>query len=152
MSLAVLYSLMDERETARQVNSGAIQILRVVRRVDREAGLTAARLSALSVLVFAGPCSMGQLAHAEDVAGPTMTRLVDALETAGLVKRRVRAGPGRPIEVSATAKGDRLMRRAADRRLDAIVAGLQQLRPADQRQLAAAAPVLDRLAGRLREG
>ncbi len=140
---------MDERETARQINSGAIHVLRAMRRVDREAGLPSARLSALSVLVFAGPRTMGRLAAAEDVAGPTMTRIVDGLEAAGLVRRRVQAGPGRPVEVSATAKGDRLMRRAAGRRLDAIVAAMLELSAADQRRLAAAAPVLDRLAAAL---
>ena len=92
---------------------------------------------------------MGALAAAEDVAAPTMTRIVDALQDAGLVRRRVRPGPGRPVEVSATAKGDRLMRRAADRRLDAIVTALQRLSDADRRRLATAAPVLDRLAAAL---
>jgi DNA-binding MarR family transcriptional regulator len=140
---------MDERESARQINSGAIHMLRAMRRVDREAGLPSARLSALSVLVFAGPCTMGGLAAAEDVTGPTMTRVVDGLEGAGLVRRRVQSGPGRPVEVSATAKGDRLMRRAASRRLDAIVAAMHELSAADQRRLAAAAPVLDRLAAAL---
>ena len=140
---------MDERESARQINSGAIHVLRAMRRVDREAGLPSARLSALSVLVFVGPCTMGRLAAAEDVAGPTMTRIVDGLEESGLVRRRVQAGPGRPVEVSATAKGERLMRRAAGRRLDAIVAAMHELSATDQRRLAAAAPVLDRLAAAL---
>jgi DNA-binding MarR family transcriptional regulator len=78
-----------------------------------------------------------------------MTRIVDALETAGLVRRRVLAGAGRPVEVSATPKGDRLMRRAADRRLDAIVAAMAQLSDADRRRLTGAAPALDRLAAAL---
>jgi DNA-binding MarR family transcriptional regulator len=140
---------VDNRQTASQVNSGAIHVLRALRRVDRRAEITAARLSALSVLVFGGPCTMGVLAKAEDVAGPTMTRIVDALEQAGLVRRRGLAGAGRPVEVSATAKGDRLMRRAADRRLDAIVAAIAELSDADRRRLASAAPVLDRLAAAL---
>jgi DNA-binding MarR family transcriptional regulator len=141
---------MDERETARQLNSGAIHVLRAMRRVDREAGLTPARLSALSVLVFAGPSTMGSLAAAEGVAGPTMTRIVDGLEQAGLVRRRVQPGPGRPVEVSTTAKGDRLMRKAAERRVDAIVAALQRLSAKDRRALQAGAAGLDRLAGVLR--
>src|SRR6478752_7380496 len=55
---------------------------------DRGAGLTPARLSALSVLVFGGPCSLGRLAKAEDVAGPTMTRIVDGLVDLGLAERK----------------------------------------------------------------
>jgi DNA-binding MarR family transcriptional regulator len=143
---------VDERETARQLNAGAIQVVRALRRGDRAAGLPSARLSALSELVFGGPCSIGQLAAAEGVAGPTMTRIVDGLEASGLARRRPKSGPGRPVEVSATAKGDRLMRRAAGRRLAAIEAAMGQLSAADQRRLAAAAPALDRLADRLRDG
>jgi DNA-binding MarR family transcriptional regulator len=141
--------MMDEREIAGHLNSGAIHVLRALRRVDRQAGITAARLSALSVLVFGGPCTMGVLAAAEDVAGPTMTRIVDALEEARLVRRRVLAGAGRPVEVSATAKGDRLMRRAADRRLDALITAMGTLSDADRRRLAGAAPILDRVAAAL---
>jgi DNA-binding MarR family transcriptional regulator len=140
---------MDEREIARHLNSGAIHVLRALRRVDRRAEITSARLSALSVLVFGGPCTMGALAAAEDVAGPTMTRIVDALEQARLVRRRVLPGAGRPVEVSATAKGDRLMRRAADRRLDALISAMATLSEADRRRLAGAAPILDRVAAAL---
>jgi DNA-binding MarR family transcriptional regulator len=100
--------------------------------------------------VFAGPSTMGSLAAAEGVAGPTMTRIVDGLEQAGLVRRRVQPGAGRPVEVSATAKGDRLMRKAAERRVDAIVAALQRLSTKDRRALQAGAAVLDRLADGLR--
>jgi DNA-binding MarR family transcriptional regulator len=142
---------VDERETAAHLNSGAIHVLRALRRVDRLAGLPAARLSALSVLVFGGPCSMGGLAAAEGVTAPTMTRIVDGLEAGGLARRRARPGPGRPVEVSATPKGERLMRRAADRRLDAITAALEQLPATDRRRLQAAAPALDRLAAALRQ-
>ena len=56
--------------------------------MDRLAGLTPARLSALSVIVFGGPQSLGALAAAEGVAGPTMTRIVDGLVAAGLAERR----------------------------------------------------------------
>jgi DNA-binding MarR family transcriptional regulator len=141
---------MVDRQTAQQVNSGSIHILRSLRRVDRQAGLTAARLSALSVLVFGGPHSLGSLAVAEDVTSPTMTRIVDGLERDGLARRRVLTGPGRPVEVSATARGRRLMERAAGRRLDALETAIGRLPPADQRRLRAAAPILQQLADLLR--
>jgi DNA-binding MarR family transcriptional regulator len=141
---------MPDRQTAGLINSGAIHVLRALRIVDRQAGLTAARLSALSVLVFGGPHSLGALAAAEDVTSPTMTRIVDGLERDGLARRKVLAGAGRPVEVSATARGRRLMQRAADRRLDAISAALGKLSAADQRRISNAAPVLERLAEQLR--
>ena len=71
------------RATSTPARSSCCAGLRVV---DREAGLTPARLSALSVLVFGGPCTLGRLARTEDVAGPTMTRIVDGLEL-GLARR-----------------------------------------------------------------
>lgn len=141
---------MADRQTAQQLNSGAIHLLRSLRLVDRQAGLTSARLSALSVLVFGGPHSLGGLAAAEGVSSPTMTRIVDGLERDKLARRRVLAGPGRPVEVSATARGRRLMERAAGRRLDAIEAAIAQLPVDDQHAVRTAAPILDTLATHLR--
>lgn len=57
--------------------------------------LTPARLSALSVLVFGGPCTLGRLADVEDVAGPTMTRIVDGLCREGLAQRAQHPHSGR---------------------------------------------------------
>lgn len=140
----------DERETARALNSGAIHLLRGMRRVDRLSGLTPARLSALSVLVFAGPCSLGRLAAIEDVAGPTMTRIVDGLEQAGLARRTPHPDSARSVLIAATDDGATLMAAAADRRLDLIVDALASL-PARQRdRIAAAAPGLLDLATAVR--
>jgi DNA-binding MarR family transcriptional regulator len=72
-------------ETADRFHSAAIHALRHVRREDPATGLSAARLSALSVLVFGGPTTLGELAAAEQVKPPTMTRIVRALEEDGLV-------------------------------------------------------------------
>jgi len=141
---------MPQRQTAQQLNSGAIHLLRALRLVDQQAGLTSARLSALSVLVFGGPHSVGALAAAEDVTSPTMTRIVDGLERDKLARRRVLSGPGRPVEVSATARGRRLMQQASGRRLDAIQTAIGRLPADDQIALSAAAPILDRLATQLR--
>ena len=57
-------------EAADRFHSAAIHALRHVRREDPATGVSAARLSALSVLVFAGPRTLGELAAAEQVAGP----------------------------------------------------------------------------------
>src|SRR5215210_1416146 len=131
-----------DRAAARDLNSGAIHLLRAMGRVDAEAGLTAARLSALSVLVFGGPVPLGRLARIEGVTSPTMTRLVDALEDAGLASRDEHPDSERMVLVSATEAGRRLMLGAAERRADVIVAALRGL-PADERRtLRAAAPAL----------
>lgn len=136
----------DLELAASALNSGAIHLLRSLASVDRQAGLTRARLSALSVVVFAGPQSLTALAAAEGVAGPTMTRIVDGLAAAGLVERRPDDRDRRAVVIAATPAGDTLMRTAAERRISAIAAAIGTLPAVDQRRLIAAAGLLDRLA------
>lgn len=136
--------------TASALNSGAIHLLRSLAAVDRLAGLTPARLSALSVVVFAGPRSLGELAAAEGVAGPTMTRIVDGLVAAGLVERQSDNRDRRSVKIAATPMGEMMMRAAAARRISAITAAVGALPAADRRRLAAAAGLLDQLADIIR--
>jgi DNA-binding MarR family transcriptional regulator len=136
--------------TAAQLNSGAIHLLRGLRRVDEAAGLTPARLSALSVLVFGGPCTLGRLAEIEDVAGPTMTRIVDGLSDLGLAERSTHPLSGRAVLISATPPGTELMQAAAQRRHRAIDAAMARLSARDRAALNRAAPALVRLAAALR--
>jgi DNA-binding MarR family transcriptional regulator len=137
-------------DTARALNSGAIHLLRGLRRVDKLSGLTPARLSALSVLVFGGPCTLGRLAETEDVAGPTMTRIVDGLEEQGLARRTAPPDSARSVLICATDAGTDLMHDAAQRRIDAIVAAAGRLGRRDQQRLTAAAGSLIELAAALR--
>jgi DNA-binding MarR family transcriptional regulator len=137
-------------ETAARLNSGAIHLLRALRRVDRESGLTPARLSALSVLVFGGPCTLGRLAAIEDVAGPTMTRIVDGLVELGHVVREAHPDSARSVLITATPRGTALMHAAADRRARAIVSAMAGLSERERATLAKAAPTLIELAGRIR--
>jgi DNA-binding MarR family transcriptional regulator len=143
-------SKADLRAAASALNSGAIHMLRSLREVDREAGVTPARLSALSVLVFGGPCTLGDLAAAEGVAGPTMTRIVDGLIAQGLAQRRPHASDGRAVSVAATAEGEALMRAAQQRRIDALAASLAALPTPARRQITSSAPLLDELAATVR--
>jgi DNA-binding MarR family transcriptional regulator len=130
---------------ASALNSGAIHLLRSLAAVDRQAGLTPARLSALSVIVFAGPRQLGELAAAEGVAGPTMTRIVDGLVGGGLAERRPDPGDGRAAVIAATPAGEDLMRAAAGRRISAIASAIAELPAVDRRRLTASAGLLDRL-------
>src|SRR6476469_3956877 len=76
------------RSVADRLHSAAIRLLRRLRREDEAMGLTAARASALSVLVFGGrPVTLGALAQAEQVSAPTVTRLIVGMERDGLVRR-----------------------------------------------------------------
>jgi DNA-binding MarR family transcriptional regulator len=146
----VAESNRDLDRVAAALNSGAIHLLRSLAAVDRLAGLTPSRLSALSVIVFAGPQSLGALAAAEGVAGPTMTRIVDGLVDQGLAERLANPRDGRSVAISATEAGEQLMRAAARRRIVTIADAIAALPAAEQRRLAAAAGLLDELAGIIR--
>jgi len=135
------------RDVAGRLHSAAIHLLRAARAVDAESGLSPARLSAMSVLVFGGPRTVGRLAEVEGVRSPTMTQLVNGLEADGLVRRRAVQEDGRRVVVEATPAGRRLLHKAQGRRLDVLV---DLLATADDRELGLldqAAAVLDRLTG-----
>src|SRR4051794_41251008 len=103
-------------ELADRLHSAAIHLLRRLRRQDDASGLPAPQLSALSVIVYGGPITLGNLAAAEQVRPPTMTRLVAALEAAAFVTRETDAKDRRVVRITATAKGRRLLEAGRDPR------------------------------------
>jgi DNA-binding MarR family transcriptional regulator len=104
-------------EAADRFHSAAIHALRHVRREDPATGLSAARLSALSVLVFGGPRTLGELAGAEQVRPATMTRIAQSLVEEGYARRERDPNDGRVVRLSATAKGRRVMQQGRERRV-----------------------------------
>ena len=136
---------------ADRLHSAAIHLLRRLRREDARWGLSAPRLSALSVLVFGSRAlTLGELAAREQVKPPTMTRLVSALEAQGLVTRDTDPDDGRVIRVRATAKGRSLLARGRAARVAALSAELRALPIAERETLAAGVAVLERVIARLR--
>ena len=133
-------------ELADRLHSAAIHLLRRLRAEDEASGLTASRLSALSVIVFAGPIRMGELAAAEQVRPPTVSRLVKELEREGLVRRVPDPWDARAQRVEATAEGRRLLDEGRRRRVETLAADLAEMPPADAELLARAAALLERLA------
>ena len=133
--------------TADRLHSAAIHLLRRLRREDTASGLAPARLSALSVLAFAGPMNLTALAAAEQVQAPTMTRVVQALEAEGLVRREADAADKRGSRIAATAKGRRIMDEGRRRRVQRLASDLGALAPADRALLEKAAGILERLGG-----
>jgi len=131
-------------ELASRLHSAAIHLLRRVRKVDVETGLTAARLSALSVLVFGGPTTLGRLARAEQVAAPTMSRLVAALERDGLAKREAHAEDGRAVLLRATVRGRRVLERGRARRVAELETMLAGLSRQERSTLESAVSILER--------
>lgn len=134
-------------ETADRLHSAAIHLLRRVRREDAGAGLTAPQLSALSVIVFRGSLTLGELARAEQVRPPTITRIVASLEGAGLATRSTPSGDRRVTVVAATPRGARLLEEGRRRRIAALAEEIVALPRADLAALGRALDVLERLVG-----
>ena len=133
-------------ELADRLHSAAIHVLRRVAREDAASGLGGPALSALSVVVFGGPLSLGKLAEAERVRPPTMTRTVQGLEAAGLVRREQDPDDGRIVNITATARGIDVLQAARTRRVEALGGALEALGEDDLRTLESAVQVLDSLA------
>jgi DNA-binding MarR family transcriptional regulator len=131
-------------EIASGLHSAAIRLLRMVRREDRETGISPPRLSALSVLVFGGPMSLAELAAAEEVRAPTMSRIVEGLVSDGLATREPDAGNRRKIRIAATEEGGRRLEAGRERRVRALTARLRRLAESEQRALARGVEVLGR--------
>lgn len=121
----------------------SIVMHRGLRLVDEAAGFAGPRASALSVLVFRGPQSLGDLARAEGVKPPTMSRLVKAMQAEGLVESVTAAHDQRQVRIAATARGRRLLLKGRRRRLEALAKLLADATP---REKAALATVVDLLA------
>lgn len=114
-------AMSSRRYAADRLHSAAIHLLRRVREVDARAmGLSPARASALSVLVFGGARSLTELAEAEGVSAPTMSKLVAGLERERLVRRYPDVNDARAIRIEPTAKARRILERGRAKRLDLL--------------------------------
>ena len=114
-------------EIADLLHSAAIHLLRRAGESGEGPGLSPARLSALSVVVFRGPLTLGALASAEGVSSPTMSVIARALEAAGLVRRRRHDRDRRAVLIEATARGRSILRQARRRRIESVAAALGDL-------------------------
>ena len=127
------------------LHSAAIHLLRGVRKEDVQTGIGPARLSALSVLVFAGPMRLTDLARIEQVKPPTMTKVVAGLEVAGLVRRRLDADDGRAVKFEATARGTKLLQNGRRRRVARLAVALETLERHEIDVLDRAAGIIERV-------
>jgi DNA-binding MarR family transcriptional regulator len=130
---------------ADRLHSAALHLLRRLRTEDDALGISPPRLSALSVVVYAGPIGIGALATAEGVAAPTMTRLVDGLERDGYVRRRTDPADARGVLVQATATGRRVLTRGRQQRVQTLAAGLATLSADELQQIRRGAELIERV-------
>lgn len=129
--------------SANHLHSAAIHLLRRLRTVDQESGLSPERLSVLSIVTYAGPRTVSEVADLEQVSVPAVSRTVKGLEQDGLVRRERRKDDRRFVRVLATPKGRRLMERARARRLARLVEMLDGLDSDELVVLRSAAELLE---------
>jgi len=134
------------------LHSTAIHLLRRLRRVDEATGLTAPKMSVLSVLVFGGPCSLGKLASVEQIRPPSMTKLIQGLERQGLVARRAAPMDRRSSLIRATPKGIALLKHGRSRRVSELASWMSALSRSEAAALRNAVEALKRLLNPIGQG
>lgn len=130
---------------ANRLHSAAIHLLRRVRKQDIATGEGPARLSALSVLVFGGPKTLKELAAAEQVKPPTMSRIVAGLERSRLITITADREDARRMRITATPKGTRLLQKGREMRIAYLASQLVRLTPDELSQIGEAVEILARL-------
>ena len=125
-----------EWELADRLHSAAIHLLRRLRIQDLASGIGPAKLSALSVLVFSGrPLTLAELAAAEQVKNPTMSRLIAAMEREQLVRITPAKEDARSILITPTRNGKALLLAGKKRRVDSLARALNPCAESELDQL-----------------
>jgi len=141
----------DAEDVANRLHSAAIHLLRRLRQEDTASGLSAPKLSALSVIVFGGPISISDLAAAEQVRPPTISLVVRSLEEEGLVERVPDPKDKRVQRIATTAKGRKLLQQGQQRRVRRLVKDVKAISGEDRKLLGQAIDIIERIAHFLSE-
>ena len=137
----------DVHDIAAALRVSVGMLLRRLRQVRPDDELTLPESSALARLDRTGPATPGALARAEQISPQSMGATLAALETRGLIERRADPADGRRVVLSVTGAGLELLRNKRGARTEQLAQALSAgFTAAELRQLAAAAPLLERLA------
>jgi len=136
---------VDSIELAARLASISTVLQRHLSRTDAGEGLTRARLSALALLVLGGPRTLGDLAGAEHVRPPTMTRLIHAMEADDLVTRKPNPDDARSVVIEATPKGVTQLEHGRARQIAPLAEAISDLERAERMQLEEATDLLGRV-------
>ncbi len=126
-----------------------IAVMRLARRLRTERAsdaLTPSQLAVLATLMREGPMSTGTIATAERVQPPSMTRILNALLSAGMVSRTPHPEDGRLVLYAVTEQARLLVKADRERRDQWLSQRLLSLSPQEREVLDTAIPILNRLA------
>ena len=136
-------------DTGTDVARLRMALARLARRLRQEAmavdDVTPSQVSAMASLERLGAATLGELAAAERVQPPSMTRIVARLEEAGFVSRATDPSDRRFVRVALTAAGEQFLARSRTRRDAYLAQRVSALSAQDQRLLADALPILEQL-------
>lgn len=140
-------SIRSQAGLAGALRNAAMRLARRLRNEREDTSLTLTQLSTLGTLRRCGPVPLGELAAAERVRPPSMTRVVSDLEDRGLVVREPAARDRRLVIVRLAAEGEALLAADRERRNAWLNQRLRELTAEERDVLRQAVPVLEKLAG-----
>lgn len=139
----------DAGETAGLADAVRTTVTRLSRELRQQAdtSLTATQLSVLGSIHRAGSISLGEVAGQERLSAPMISKVVASLEDQDLIERSTDERDRRVCLVRVSAAGQRWIDRELARSNARIADRLQALTARERAAVAAALPLLDRLAG-----
>jgi DNA-binding MarR family transcriptional regulator len=107
------FSLAERRDDTDVASRLRVAVTRLHRRLRQQsyAGLSPSQAALLGTVGRLGAPTLGELATAEQVQPPTMTRLVASMEDQGLMTRTADAADRRVARVTLTGEGRRTLQR-----------------------------------------
>ncbi len=145
--MVVSRTTLDAAALAHDLRLAVMRFSRRLRTQRVDTSVTLTHLAALSTLKRNGPMSPGELAAQERVQPPSMTRVVVALETMGLVTRTPHPTDGRQVVIGLTPAAEDLLTEEARAREAWLSGRLQELTAEERTVLRKAAGIMEKLAG-----
>src|SRR5438270_6143943 len=141
--MAVVTRRLSNAQLAEHLRVAITRLTRRLRQTRPMGELTQNQISVLASLELAGAMTPRELAEAERVQPPTMTKVLARLEERGLVQRAPHPTDGRQVLLSATDAGRAVLVEQRRVKAEWLAARLAQLPETDRAVLARAAAILD---------
>jgi DNA-binding MarR family transcriptional regulator len=141
-----LTTVQTHTEVANRLRPALLKLARELRRESHALGVTGGQVTLLIQIQRNRGIGVNDLAARERISAPAMSKQVDRLERAGLVRRTPDENDRRRQGLSLTAEGERVLRSVKSRRTAWLAARLERLGPDDLEALdAAVEPLLSLL-------
>jgi DNA-binding MarR family transcriptional regulator len=140
---------MQTRERSEIADRLGMAITRLARLLRQQAGddLTPTMRAAVGTIAREGPLTLGELAASEQVAPPTVTKVVAKLEDRGLVEREADPTDRRVVRVVLSDLGQRWLEADRQRRHAWLAERIENLDAADRDRLVRAVDAIESLIG-----